>query len=192
MSLRIDARLNLVIPIERNDGIPVYVHAMPVSREVFESYHRVMSKAFSNVWRDGGVLSGPSVAELVLRDAAIEMRVWDTEGGVRDGLLAEIRRLANVAMPTANGWESVPFDEVVSRNVIDPMDIAEAMGSMVFFTLVSSVQKRKVAPDMLKAAGDLWGTQTTYSTLMEFIASLPTSKTDDSSGTQVAASSVPT
>jgi hypothetical protein len=60
-------------------------------------------------------MSGPRVAAMILKDKAIELGVWDGPEGVERGLIQEIRRLANVFVPTDKGWETIPINEAVAN-----------------------------------------------------------------------------
>ena len=44
--MKIDRRLNLVQPIETGSGT-VYLHSVPLSREVWETYFLVLSKTYA-------------------------------------------------------------------------------------------------------------------------------------------------
>lgn len=173
--MKIDKALNLVCPVDTDDG-RVYVHSMPIGREVFERYFMVISKTFGALFTEGlNTIAGPRVAALLLKQTAIEMGTWDGELGVANGLMAEIRRLSNVAVPSPDGWTSVPLNVAVSRGFLDQRDVDEAEGAIVFFTCISLMNKRKEAAYFVNGMCELWSTQTTSSSVMEFAASLPTS-----------------
>lgn len=172
--MRIDKKLNLVIPIERDDGTTIFIHSTPIAREIFELYHLPIAKAFAAIHTKGlGYVSGPRISGLLLKQAAIEEGQWDGDGGVENGLLREIRRLTNVAMPGSSGWSMLPYETALQRDLLSIDDAAEVENALVYFTLASSMYPRKIIAEVLDGAGKLWGAQTTFSNSTEYIASLP-------------------
>jgi hypothetical protein len=172
--VRIDGKLNIVVEVETGSGT-VFVHSAPISRDVFEKYFIVVSKAFSAMMAGGiGVISGPRVAGLMLKKVAIEEGEWDTKDGVQNGLMAEIRRLSNVVMPTDAGWKTVPYQTVIDGNMMDEDDIAEIDNILVFFTCVSAMCRRTDIAPMLKTMLR-WGAVTTLQNVTEYAKSLKTS-----------------
>ena len=98
--MQIDRSLNFVMPVERENGT-IYVHSMPISRQVFEANFLPISKTFTRLYTDGiGTTSGPRVAALMLREVATEMGIADK---IERELFAEIRRLTNVILPGNTG-----------------------------------------------------------------------------------------
>ena len=117
--MRLNERLNLVLPVDR-DGTTVYVHSTPISREVFERFYLPIAKTLAKVGtNDLGMVSGPRVAALILKDAAKECGMWEGEQGVERGLLPEIRRLTNVVAFGPDGWRPFPFDKAISEKFFD-------------------------------------------------------------------------
>jgi len=179
--MRIDRNLNLVIPLEREDG-PIYIHSTPISREVFERYYLVIAKTFASIHQEGlTVIAGPRVSYLMLRDIAQKSGSWDGPGGVQAGLINEMRRLTNVVMPGERGWHVVPFQNAIDREMLDDEEVAEAEGAIVFFTCVVAMHRKAVAMAMVDGLNDLWGTRTTSSNSTEFAGSLPTSTATETS-----------
>ena len=190
--MRIDRKLNLVVPVDGSAG-RFYLHSMPISQVVFEQYFMSISQAFSAIYGAGlNVVSGPRVAAMMLRRVAMRDGTWDGQEGVENGLIREIRRLTNVAMPApGGGWRMLPYQELVDSKGIDDEDAATAENLIVFFILVSAMQLPAMRVNTLTAMGDLWVTSTTSSNITEFINSLPTSTPGGSSGAMTAGSSVP-
>lgn len=173
--MKIDKSLNLVCPVDTEKGT-VYVHSVPIGREVFERYFLVISKTFAALFTEGlNTVAGPRVAAMLLKTIAMGMGVWDGESGVAGGLMEEIRRLTNVAVPTVSGWMSIPLYDALKKGYIDQRDIDEAEGAIVFFTCISLMNKRKDAEFFVTGMCDLWNTQTTLLSTTEFAASLTTS-----------------
>ena len=195
--MRLDQRLNLVIPIERQDGATLFVHSTPISRQVFEAHYRVIGRAHAQIKADMESLrSGPRIAALALRDAA---KRFDAVEATDHGLLAEIRRLTNVVVPGASGNTVLPLETAASRGVLDEDEIAEIEGHTAFFTVISTMEKKKIAAAILGLMGDLWETQTSPLNSTEFAASLKTSTAAENTGAttetqeaaQVSASRIP-
>lgn len=189
--MKIDRRLNLVIPIDRADGT-IYVHSAPISRPVFEQYFKVIAQTFSAIYTQGlGFTSGPRVAAWLLRDQATKAGVWDGEAGVERGLMNEIRRLSNVVVPSARGWTTIPFQDAVDGGSINDDDRSEVENAIVFFIVASSMHTRKELPAVLEGSTALWGAQTTSLNCTEYANSLPTPTATENTGGTVKASSIP-
>jgi hypothetical protein len=184
--MKIDEQLNLVIPIDREDGSTIYVHASPISREVFERYWLVLSKAFAQMYTEGlGPTVGPRIAALMLRTVAQELNQWDGPLGVERGVMAEIRRLANVAAPGSNGtsgWQIYPLDDLIKKQVIDGEDASQIENILVFFTLVWRLHLPKDRRIILDGGARMWSASTTSDSLSTFVGSLATSNATDNSG----------
>jgi hypothetical protein len=176
--MRIDEALNIIIPVDRDDDTTVYVHASPISREVFQRYWLPLSKAFALIYGEGLHLAGPRIAAMSLRKVSEDMRLWDGPMGVERGLLPEIRRLANVVAPGggnghAPGWQMIPYDDAAKMDLIDQDDADEIEGVLVFFTLAWRLNLRKERKVLIDGLVALWGASTSSQSLPEFAASLP-------------------
>jgi hypothetical protein len=184
--MKLDEQLNLVIPVDREDGSTLYVHAAPISREVFERYWLVLSKSFAQMYTEGlGPTVGPRVAALMLKQVAQELGQWEGPLGVERGVMAEIRRLANVAAPGANGasgWQIYPLDDLINRKLIDADDVSQIENILVFFTLVWRLHLPKDRRIILDGAARMWSASTTSDSLSTFVGSLATSNATASSG----------
>lgn len=172
--MRIDEKLNLIIPVPRDGGRTIYVHAAPLSREAFEANYLVLSKTFALIMAEGlTVISGPRVALYALRDVAKQMKIWDGPEGVERSLVAEIVRMANVAVVTDHGWQAVPLHNAVADGLFTEDEKAEVLGAITFFIVNSAMHKKDILRKILESLNDLWGTQTSSLGLMEYVASLP-------------------
>jgi hypothetical protein len=181
--MKINKRLNLVIPIETEEHGTFYVHSMPIAREVFARYYLVLSKTLARIYTEQlGIGTGPRVAALLLHDVAKEMEAWDGPVGVEKGLVAEIRRLTNVITLGDSGWGPIPLDVAVRRSMFDQDDLAEVENAITFFILTSAVNKRTQVAPIMEGASQLWGGQVTSLNCTEFAASLRTSTATDNSG----------
>ena len=183
--MRISRRLNLIVPIERDDGSTMYVHSTPVTREVFEQFFIVISKTFSDMHELG---IGSRMAALMLRKVARDLKVVED---VENGLMAEIRRMSNAVVPTAGGWETMPLDDALSRKLLDGEDAKEVESAITFFTLTSSVMTRREMEVINEKDGHLAGFKLESLNSTEFQRSLPTSMQAANSGVTVKPLSVP-
>ena len=184
--------LNLVIPIDREEGGQIFVHSTPISREIFENYFLVISKTYADIIDHRlGVLSGPRVAYLMLRQISKDMGVWDGESGVYAGLVNEIVRLSNVLIPGSNGWKTVPLHTAIMQQLIDEDTISQIQGELIFFMCVSKVSRADQAKTIMEAAAALLGLQITSLDCTEYKTSLPTLTEIESSGETAITLSVP-
>lgn len=189
--MRIDKRLNLVVPIEGDSGT-TYVHSTPISRETFEKYVFPISKTLSVLYGEGlTVFAGPRVAALMLKQVSQTAGMWEGDEGVNNGLLTEIRRLSNVVLMGESGWETVPYQDAVSKGRLDADDIAEVEGQIVFFTCISCIHRKREIPLLLDGVAEVWSTQSTSLNVTEWANSLPISTADASSGAMATPSSIP-
>ena len=206
--MRIDRKtLNLVIPITDGvktvkdpktntekvvDKVVAYVHAAPISRDIFELYFLPLSQTFAKIYSDGlGVVAGPRVAALLLKKTAQDMGMWEGPGGVEAGLVQEIKRLANVLIATDKGWEERPYYQAVQAGELSPDDASEVDNALAFFTVVSAIHKKSELPLILEGAARLWGAETTSFNCTEFKNSLTTSTPPAPSGPKAPALSIP-
>jgi len=181
--MRIDRKLHLVIPIVREGGAQCYVHSTPISAQVFDTYYLTIAKTHSAIFAEGlGLLSGPRVADKLLREAAIAAGRWEDsrndsgtllQAGVKNGLVAEMQRMTVVFAPGASGWDTVPFDQAVKRAVIDEDEASEVMAAITFFTVFSCMMRKSELTDALGGM-KLWGARVESLNSTEFRNSLPT------------------
>jgi hypothetical protein len=189
--VKINRALNLVIPIESEKG-QIYVHSTPISREVFEQYFLVISKTFAAVFSQGlGAIAGPRIAYLMLKQTSEEMGVWVGPNGVANGLVNEIVRLSNVFMTGKKGWQSVPFQIAVDKEVLDEETISEILGELIFFTCVSMMNKKAQVKPIMDTVNGLWGSLTTSLDTTEYINSLKTLTEVENTGETEITSSLP-
>lgn len=194
--MKIDEALNIVVPVDREDGTTVWVHAAPIGREVFQRFWLPLSKAFALIYGEGLHLAGPRIAAMSLQKVAEDLRMWDGPMGVERALLPEIRRLANVVAPGGSnghsGWQMIPYDDAVKSRLIDQEDADEIEGVLTFFTLAWRLNLRKERRAIIDGLCALWGASTSSASLSEFADSLPTSTgTANTGATPPAPSSQP-
>jgi hypothetical protein len=207
--MRIDKRLNLVVPIYGEEipkldaaGKPVMengepvteqpviaqVHATPLPSEVVDRYFMILAQTFSAIFSNGlGVLGGPAVAMKLLKSLSRDQKIWDDDPrtglvGVKKGVVDEIERLTTVNVPDGSGWTPVPLAIAVERNFISEEDKAEVENAIVFFIVGSATLARAQRKEMLTAAAGLWGARTSPLSSTEFTDSLKTSTGTVNSG----------
>ncbi|EGC7302746.1 hypothetical protein LXS12_004695 [Escherichia coli] len=178
--MKIAKNLNLIIPVRTEKGNG-WVHATPISKEVFKEHFFILSKAFAALFSEGlGVVAGPRVAFLMLEKISCDSGIWEGDKGVRNTLVNEIIRLANLVYPVeGKGYDTIPLDMALEREIID---LDEVAGELVFFTCVSSINSPEQAKGTMDVVNGIWSTQCSSLNLTEWIASLPTLKSAASSG----------
>lgn len=178
--MKISRNLNLIIPVRTEKGNG-WIHATPISKEVFKEHFFILSKTFSAIFSEGlGVVAGPRIACLMLERISSDMNIWDGEKGVRNTLVNEIIRLANLVYPVeGKGYDTIPLDMALERGIVEFDDVA---GELVFFTCVSSINTPEQTEQMMLAVSGMWNSRTSSLSLTDWIASLPTLKPVASSG----------
>lgn len=168
--LSINDQLHLTMPIyadDESDKIVAYVHSAPISREVFEAHFSLVAQTFAKIYSGGyGMTAGPRIASLILHEVAKES--GDALGAV--SLMNEIRRLTNVICRTNAGWEHFSFQDVADRKMFDTDDLAEVTNAIVFFTVGSSMHRKRDKRTMLSGALKMWGASISSSDFMGFHA----------------------
>ncbi|EBW9943209.1 hypothetical protein F2H39_23235 [Salmonella enterica] len=178
--MKIARNLNLIIPVQTEKG-KAWIHATPISKEVFKEHFFILSKTFSAIFSEGlGVVAGPRIAYLMLERISRDSNIWEGDKGVRNTLVNEVIRLANLVYPVeGKGYDTIPLDMALEREIID---LDEVAGELVFFTCVSSINSPEQAKGTMDVVNGIWSTQCSSLNLTEWIASLPTLKPAASSG----------
>ncbi|WP_332831545.1 hypothetical protein [Escherichia coli] len=178
--MKIAKNLNLIIPVRTEKGNG-WIHATPISKEVFKEHFFILSKTFSAIFSEGlGVVAGPRIAFLMLERISRDSNAWEGDKGVRNTLVNEVIRLANLVYPVeGKGYDTIPLDMALEREIID---LDEVAGELIFFTCVSSINSPEQAKGTMDVVNGIWSTQCSSLNLTEWIASLPTLKPVASSG----------
>ena len=199
MSVTINRRLNLVIPLDRGDGSKLYIHSTPIRPETFDFYHMVLAKTFSAFAHNGlDPMSGPSVAAMILRDVAkTTMRSpgvnwFDGDDGIggNAGLMAEIRRLSSVITYDGDkGWATVPLQIALDKGMILDDEKDEVVNILAFFTVASLVAPRLDRPRLVNGMARIYELDTTHLNSTEYANSLKILMQEELSGRKNQASS---
>jgi len=184
--ITIDRKLNLVIPVEKEDGSIIYIHSTPISTATFEKYWLVLSRTFS-AFADAGIMvtSAPSVARLTLKQIAEETpRLdgdwWGGEDGVSGpgGLIADMVRLSQVI----DGDTIRPLADILMVKGLDDEVKNEVISYLVFFTAVSRVPPRSDRPKLIRGFAVLYKLVSTSLSATDYASSLKTSTSVDNTG----------
>ena len=185
MVATISRKLNIVLPpVETKEGM-LYIHSMPVGRQMFESCYRSMARAMSALISEGiGPITGPSVAALALKSEADMLN----ESAKLDILLSEIKRLTQVAVMKADappGQSNIlPYVVACQRGLLDEDQQSEVENILCYFTLASWIRvPNGLSSGMgLEGLRQLWRAQTTSLDATDYMRSLPTSTPVENTG----------
>lgn len=170
--MKIDNKLNLVVTVG-----DTHFHSMPITKETFERYFKVIGKTFNEIYSDGySFVAGVRIASLMLKETAKDMGILDD---VQKGLINEIRRLTNVICLTDEGWKPLPVEVALKSGKIDQEMLDEVENQIVFFILISAMHKKDQVMEFLKPMIDLWGGELTSSNATAWSDSLSTSTTTE-------------
>jgi len=154
--MKIDRKLNIVIPVETESKGLIYVHSTPISRDVFEQFYlelgKVFSQCFDSINQAHLALTAPQLAYPALKTMAIKAGNWEE---VKKGLINEIVRLTNVLVTGEKGWESIPLDLAIKREILDEDEESEVLSALTFFTAICRVAPKDLRMSFLEMAGSL-------------------------------------
>ena len=143
------------------------------SSDLFRKYNKPLAMAFADLTVGEQWRFAPTVAAMRLQQISEDLGIWDKGPNVSIGFMAEVRRLTNVFVLGANGWETMPLDVAQSRDFFSEDDWEEAVNRIVFFTLGYRMLPRSDREGMLSAALNGWGGRCLPSTATEYRDSLP-------------------
>lgn len=186
--MRLDRRLNLIIPLDREDGTKVHIYHTPISRDIYTQYFRVLNMTGTQIYaNDLSFFGGPESAFLMLKEISENTprpngsgSWWEGENGVERGLIEELWRKTQVLVLGTKGWELLPFDVVIApdtsgnwkSDILSEDEAAEVSGSLVFFTVSSFMKNNPVVSRGLIAAAALFDWQLSSLGLTEYRISL--------------------
>lgn len=150
--MHLDEHLNLVLPLYRDDAEDsdpyAWVYSTPIAADMFDRYFKVLSLTMSELPRIGGSIRA---AVNCLKDAAQQLAGKEADRMV-EPLLAEIKRLSEVALATPAGWDRMPLDDAERAGHITDGDMREVMSSIVFFSAAWHTFARRTRREFLEAA----------------------------------------
>lgn len=184
--VKIDRKLNLVIPIDTDRGT-FYVHAMPIGLEVFDQNFLFLGRVYGAMFEEHGIV-GPRNATRFLKRIATEMEVLEE---IEQTLLPEMRRLANVLVPSSGGYDVIPWQHALDRSIFDDEDTRGVENILVFFMLTWHMSKREELPLVLEMANGLGARLSTSLTPTAFADSLKISTEPAASAKKAIRSSIP-
>lgn len=178
--MRLDKRLNIVIPVYDDDGktLIAHVHSTPLPAEMVDANFLILAQTFSAVFNQGlGKAAGPGVAMRLLRQIADNTETWTNKDGTPGPaqiLVDEIRRLTTVIAhaPDKKSWQQIPLQVAVDRGILNSDDKSEVENAIAFFIAVSATLPRAQRREMLEDVAGLWGARITPLNCTEWIASL--------------------
>jgi len=194
--MRLDKKLNLIIPLEREDGTQVHIYHTPISRDIYNTYFRILNMVGTQVYaNDLSFFGGPEAAFLMLKEISENTarpdgsgNWWEGENGVEKGLIEELWRKTQVLNLSPSGWDLLPFDVAIARDdkgnwrsdILSEDEAAEVCGGIVFFTFSTFMRQNPVISRGLIAAAALFDWQLSSLALTEYRTSLTTLTKDES------------
>jgi len=184
--VKINKHLNLVMQVQSADKGNIYIHSEPISKDVFEQFYlelgKVFSECFDSVNQAHLALSAPQLAYPALKSIANKSGKWEGAGGVKFGLVNEIKRLTNVIFNDENGWQTLPLDIALKQEIIDEDEESEILSNLIFFTAISKVAPKSLKDSFLEMAGAFRNWELSSSDTMTFMSGLQTSMKKESTG----------
>lgn len=127
--MKIARNLNLIIPVRTEKGNG-WIHATPISKEVFKEHFFILSKTFSAIFQKVLASLRVRVSLLMLERISRDSNIWEGDKGVRNTLVNEVIRLANLVYPVeGKGYDTIPLDMALEREIID---LDEVAGELIF------------------------------------------------------------
>ena len=168
--MHIDRKLNVVIPIERDEST-LYIHMTPLRYEIFERYYLIIAKTFNALYAEGLREMGARIAYLMLMDTA---KASGKAEEVEIGLIGELMRTSNALILNDAGWVTMSVDSAYKGGLLTEDEMREFKGYAVFFSCVWSMHTKLMATASVEIMANLWGLLTTSLDCMEYKTSLQT------------------
>lgn len=191
-NLKINRQLNLVIPIDRGSEPALFVHSTPVASSVFKQYWEVVGRTMNALYSRGFGFFAPRYAAPMLREMAQASAGTDSQlraqalDRLEKGFIAELRRLTNVLVLGAKGWEMVPLEDARSMDLIDEEEFDEVETAVIFFTCASR-SHLKSEQDKVHGALSMWNARAESLDCTAFRNFLATSSVTASTGEKATA-----
>lgn len=179
--MKINRKLNLVVPVDLTDETTGFIHSVPLSKEVYIKHILLLGKVYSTIFSENlHCVSGPRIAYFILKDFAEKQKMWDGDDGVNNTLINEIIRLSSLIYPVAGkGYDAIPMDVAIDKCVID---LDEAINELVFFTCFSAINKPDQLEFWMSNVNSLWNSVTTPLNATEYTTSIRTSNATGNTG----------
>lgn len=184
--MQVTTDLNLAFPVGFTASEPrLWAYHTPLSMQVFEAHYRIFAatkqaifgKSFGYAYE-----SGPRIARLELLDAgksdAIERGLVDERGEPKSSapaILAEIRRLTQFVVAGDHGFDLVPSEVAIARDVLSQEEWNEVESAIVFFTVVSVMSKIATRGNIMASVALIFGGSMTSLAPLDYVASLKAS-----------------
>lgn len=173
ISLKIDRNLSQVMPLE-ND---IYVVALPLPRMVIDGAYLELAGTLAELGDKGLLALGAQVSGRVFRS------VCTANGKDPTTFLSAVHQRCTVVAPVSGEYVEKPLVLAVREGVIDVDDLEYLESFLVFSTAVSFCATKAAAVYLLNASRSMSSVSTTSLGTTEYIATLPTLITTDSSVT---------
>lgn len=205
MNQTINGALNLVFPlrtIEKPDPKdkdktieePVlWAYHSPLSQAAFQASFRVIARAKEAIFNRGieyALRTGVTVADLELEQAGKDVVKEFGGENIASALRSELKRLTFILAPGKDGFQNVPVDIALQRDLVTEDEWHDAECVIIFFTCASTMTLRTHRATVVQSAASVMKGSTTSLPPTEFLASLQISTQVATSAT-AAASSVP-
>jgi hypothetical protein len=199
--LKLNKQLSLVIECDGGDT-PIYVHAEPIPRDVFDRFALTFAQTFEAIYMNGASLAGARIAKTFFVNAVVS-RINDADNSeaerkralARDSLEAELfapmRQFANVLSSKNGHWEHWQLDDAVHAGILDETDKSEVENILTFFTVLYHIHLKSERERELRLLLKVWNARIEYLRFTEFLNSLPTSTPGGNTGEKAKASSIP-
>lgn len=199
MMTKIDRKLHLVMEFSRGEEPPLIVHSTPLPMEVFEQYFDWFGPTTNRMVADGYGHFAPRYAALILRQVARKPLALvpkdsdaykQAETAVEARLAAlfgELHRLTLVLAIVEGKWDMIPIDDAKNAGILTTDEYSRIDAALIYFICASE----SVPPEDREATLGglaLFNSRTESLNCTDFLRSLQTSMTVDSSGAKKAAS----
>ncbi|MDF7674743.1 hypothetical protein PT277_05325 [Acetobacteraceae bacterium ESL0709] len=175
MSITINERLNLVVPLESGKG---YVHCPPLSRDAFALCWKLLARTWSSLESDElGITAGAAVAAFALKEQAEQA---GPEGETTyTSLLADINRNATYIGVSDEGFDPIPLSSALKKGWLNEEERAEVENALIFFIVASALlpaKRKKFILDMLNLLRSVDMTSLDATAYKDSLPSLTTGK----------------
>lgn len=190
--MKIDKKLNIIIPIERSDvdgksKVDAYIYSIPLSLAAFNLNCELIGRTFTKIMTGGlGTIAGARMTMNVMQEIATKSNAEESYTNFK----TELHRLSTYASMSGDGWKQLPIAEAISKKLLDEDEVSEVENALAFFMVASAMYKKSENRTVLLGLSSIWDALPTLSSFTEFLASLKISTATETSSKK-APSSVP-